>query len=344
MAGMSATIRDIAERTGVTHRTVSNVLSGQGKGVRADARSRAKRIREVAEELGYRPNSYARAMRKRRFGAVGLLASTSPTRSNFPTLLWQGIDEALTDRNLHLVMARLSDSTLTDPEYVPKLLRELACDGLLVNYTHAIPERMLSLIESHHLPAIWINVRRDHNCIYPDEADAGRQAAQHLIRASHRRIAYVSSISRSHFSVEARAKGCQLAGADVGLRIACHFPSGSTLVATERMEFWKSILAAPDRPTAVVCYGSLDAVTAMFAARDLDFRVPHDLSIVTFGGQPDTSAGIELTTMLLPEERIGVRAVELLERRIAQPDVPTPAIAMTGTLEPGDTVVAPPTL
>lgn len=350
---MTTTIRDIAERAGVTHRTVSNVLAGNAKGVRSDARRRAERIREIAEELGYRPNMSAKAIRRGRFNSVGLIASTTVNRSNFPGLLWQGIDEVLAARETQLVLSRLADQRLTDPAFVPQILRELSCDGLLINYTHGFPPRMRELVLEARLPSVWINARQSHDCVYPDDVAAGVIATEHLLQLGHSRIAFVTGVGSAHYSVSDRCRGysqamhaarhepiCLGPGFDNGLPREGAAVEDVTWDAMVRRKRFGDFLAAV-RPTAVVTYGTMDALTLLFAATRLGLSVPGDLSIVNVSSNADTQVGLAFSTVLVPEYEVGRTAAEMLFQRIETPEQ-LPGRAIAPAFVRGDTTAALP--
>src|SRR4051812_31004611 len=126
------TLETIAHETGVSSRTVSNVLNGKNKEIWGKTAQRAQHIREVAERLGYQPNAAAKAVATGRFGNVALLMSTVGNRSALYYQMMDGLHDALQERNLHLTIARYNDSTLTSSEIMPKVLRELMVDGIIV--------------------------------------------------------------------------------------------------------------------------------------------------------------------------------------------------------------------
>jgi DNA-binding LacI/PurR family transcriptional regulator len=194
---MAVTIYQIAERVGLSPKTVSRILSGKAALHKPETR---ERVLQVATELGYRANSSARAMRRQRFGCVTLLLSNVRQRSVLPSAREDGIQAALGEHDLHLMVAPLPDAKLTDQGFVPRILREYGSDGLLVNYNTRIPPRMETLLDAHNLPSVWINVRRDSDCVYPDDLQAGRQAAERLLALGHRRIAFVDYTEQNHYS------------------------------------------------------------------------------------------------------------------------------------------------
>ena len=132
---MRPTIANIAAAAGVSRPTVSQVLNHKGR----LSNETRKRVFEVAAELGYKPNSYARAISTQTTGNLGLLLSANTGRSTILPGLMNGIQDALLANQLHLVVGRLPDESLTDPRHVPRLLTEFAADGLLINYFKGVP-------------------------------------------------------------------------------------------------------------------------------------------------------------------------------------------------------------
>src|SRR5215475_10876419 len=164
---MSVSLKEIAAHTGLSVPTVGNVLGRSASRYSAETR---RKVVEAARELGYRPNSSARAMRQGRFGCAALILNRSrqSTHSYVPPRLLDGLDDELSLHNMHLTVSRLTDEELSSDETIPKVLREHTADGIIVNYTHEIPESMLKLIRDHHAPAVWVNAKLDSDCVYPE--------------------------------------------------------------------------------------------------------------------------------------------------------------------------------
>jgi len=180
---------DVAKRAGVSIPTVSFVLNNkQSRQTISDATK--ARVWQAIDELGYRRNHAAKTTRTGLFGCAALILSTSRSRSYLPEALLDGIYKELESQGMHLVITRLSDAKLTDPKYVPGILRECMADGLLIDYINDFPPQMAELIESRNIPAVWLNVRRERDCVTPDDFQAGYDATRHLIAAGHARIAY----------------------------------------------------------------------------------------------------------------------------------------------------------
>ncbi len=229
--------------------TVNRALNGHAS-VRPEVRNH---IMEVAEKYGYRPHSSARVMRTGRFGCVSLLASTDRHRSFTPTEMLDGIHDELARHNLHLMFSRLLDEQLTNEEFVPKIIREWMSDGMLISYINDIPVRLIEIIKRKKLPAVWINSRHEADCIYPNDAEASRQATRYLLDMGHRQIGFAVHARETHFSVEQRLSSYKEEMAQARLPIQI-FEFQEPKVGNSELEQARTWLQSEQRPTAVIAY------------------------------------------------------------------------------------------
>jgi DNA-binding LacI/PurR family transcriptional regulator len=334
---------EIAEAAGVSRMTVSNVLNGKNKETWPSTAQRAARIREIAEKLNYRPNAAAKAVVTGRFGSIGLLSSTKPSTGVFFEGTFQAVRRELSQRDMHVTMGDLSDYQLTDANHIPKILRELAADGLLISYIADIPERMVSLIHQYRIPSVWINTILEADCVYPDDFDAGKRAAEHLLQLGHRRIAYVQAGDSNHYSVAQRRDGYLQAMQEA--RCQPHvIERPSTSVADNGLEPLRAWLSKPQRPTAIIAYEAMYALPVFCAALSSGLRIPQDISLLTFHDKPVTEPGICISTMLIPAEKIGQTAVDMVLLKIDKPDENLSPQAVAFGFEKGRTCAPPPLL
>jgi len=334
---VSTTIKDIAKKSGLSIPTVSQVLNGTG---RISAATRAKVLR-VARELGYRPNSAARSMRSGRFGNVALLL---PERGFYlPQHLLFGISNELATHGLTLSLATLPVQTLSTPDDLPRLLTELSTDGLLIDHIAPLGAAALELIRNVSTPAVWINNKMDADCVFPDDVDAGRRAATHLVEFGHERIAYVHPTGSNHYSVADRRRGYEqsMKSASLKPRVVA-LPRQDSQPADRRLEAARKILRRADRPTAVFCYGMHEALPMLTAALAQSLRVPDDLSIVACHERVVNDAGVAITTMRHAWAAVGAQAVQTLMRKIERPDESLPPAAIKFELVEGASCSAPP--
>jgi DNA-binding LacI/PurR family transcriptional regulator len=261
-----------------------------------------------------------------------LLSAFHAYQSSLSQPLLRGMAEALDQRRLHLSISMVQDDRLDDPGYAPQLMREWCSDGVLVNYNVGTPEHLVDLLADVGLPAVYVNCKRPTDAVYPDDYNAGRRAAELLLLAGHRRIAYHDHIHNAddqvlHYSRLDRREGFIATLIDAGVR-PVDLPDvlpGATFEA--KLAMWHAVMSRPDRPTAVCSY-ALDKLHPMFFALDrLELKMPEDISLVVFG---DETAYLRqsYTTLLVPIAEVGRRAVLMLDDRIdsGDPELPSRAV------------------
>lgn len=280
-----------------------------------------------------------------RFGNVDLLLSTEQSRSIFSPRLLDALHDALAERELSLTLTKLPDDKLTDDGYVPRMLREIAADGVLINYNAHIPSRMIELIEQYQLPSIWMNSKRDHDAAYPDDFNAAAQVTRYLLGMGHRRIAYADyqhdeSETPAHYSQTDRQRGYQQAMRDAGLepvRLGSPWQRPGNGMVLNMI----GNLREPDRPTAIIAYGPQEARASIAAAMVEKLDVPKDLSVVTFADGPTHDVGPRITTMLIPQAAMGGLAVDMLVQKIDSPETPLKPYPVPFTLFEADSCRPP---
>ena len=335
------TLDAIAKRTGFAKASVGYILRGQ---TAAFAPATVRTVQRAAEELGYRPNVAARAMSTHRFGQVGLLLSPGVRRSLVGHDLLIALGERLAAHRQSLTVSVCDDARLTDPAYVPNILRELMVDGLLCAYSYQVPPAMVALLDRQRLPCIWLNVRRPTDAVYPDDHAAAQAATERLLRLGHRDIAYLdydigvaTPEIDHHYSMADRLAGYAAAMTAAGLaprRIAAN----DRIADVDRLAACRAWMRAPRRPTAVLAYGVVTARSVLAAALAEGLRLPEDLSLVTFAGEPLVDLGTAVETMVHDDRDLAAQTVELLQQRIADPLVAVASRAVPMRLHAGGSI------
>lgn len=310
------TLQGIAQRLGLHVSTVSRVLNGpSAEGARAASGETARRIRELAAELDYRPNPYAASLRTRRTGLVGVL---------FPRLseivvatIYEGVEAEATARGLSTFVANTLDDPDTQRERIAMVLGRRV-DGLIIGDAH-LDGAALTAPALSRTPYVLVNRRTDggHPAVTCDDRLGGRLAAEHLLGLGHRDVAVIAGEPFASTGTD-RAAGFLDRYREAGLPVPAHRVrasgfdiAGGRVAATE-------LLAAADRPTAVFAVNDLAAIGAMGAARDLGLRTGEDLALAGYNDTPlAAELPIALTSVHSPMADIGRAAVEHLVRRIA---------------------------
>ena len=316
------TLQDVASVVGVARSTVSRVLSNKADEVGISAEL-AARIQEKARELNYIPNTSARAIRMGRFNCATLIMSTDSGRSYLPSRLLDGIHDSLAASDLHLTVAKVPDEKLNSEDYVPKILRTLMSDGLLINYTHHLPEHLVEIVEQRQLPAVWINSKQPHDAIYPNNRRGAMLATERLLTLGHTKIAYAdfchghAELPMCHFSAADRCAGYRDAMRAAGLVPWEVRPDRSCVNVEGERDCAMKLLGAAERPTAIVCYFSIFVPTILWAASKLGIRIPEDLSLITFAAEDLREQGLAVSAYAEPHYQMGIEAVDALRTKIA---------------------------
>jgi DNA-binding LacI/PurR family transcriptional regulator len=93
---------------------------------------------------------------------------------------------------------------------LPKVVREVAADGLLINMSAGIQDHLLDALHALKTPAVWINTKQREDAVYPDDVHTGRWATEHLVSQGHRRVVFITQGELEgdvHYSVIDRRRG-----------------------------------------------------------------------------------------------------------------------------------------
>ncbi len=320
----NVTMEDIARRVGVHAATVSNVLNNRFDAKRSDAARRAKEIRRVASEMGYRPSGAARATRTGRTGLIGMLRSAEHRCSVHEPRFEFALDDTLHAAGLCLVRDIIED----DVDQPPRIVREYVVDGLIVNYAFNTPGPVRELIDRCQIPAVWVNRRREQNCVRPDDEGAAYLGTQHLLDHGHTDIAFLYFRNESeadrepHYSSADRQQGYIKAMKAAGLtprvedlneRLSSEDLRGPGKVHRKFTQWLKR----PNRPTAVLTVGYGDVLRLTAEAAGL--VVPKDLSIVGFENNNLREGEVAIDRLLNPYTEMGKAAVHEMLALVESP-------------------------
>ncbi len=209
------TLATIAAHVGLSRATVTHVLNGRATEQRIHPDTQT-RVREVALELGYRPNAAARAVRSGKFGSLALIQSQ--LGQYLPAELLYGLTAAVVARDMLLVLTQVANVDAHGDSYVAQTMRELSVDGVFVNRHGGAPPPYLDRILKLRIPAVFLKSRQEFNSVFPDDLKGGELATAFLLRLNHERIAYVESEQRCipHYSELDRRAGYLQAMASAG--------------------------------------------------------------------------------------------------------------------------------
>ncbi|HEX5617164.1 MAG TPA: LacI family DNA-binding transcriptional regulator [Solirubrobacteraceae bacterium] len=303
-----ATLRDVARIAGVHPGTVSRALNPATEALVRD--ETVRRVRQVAEELGYRPNPLARGLKTNRSYTIGVIV---PDIQNplFPPII-RGLDDRLGQAGYTPLIA----NTDNDParERVDfEAMRTRSVDGF-ITATARLDHELLDEIAGVGVPLVLVNRRVEDGSLPSATADdrAGvRLAVEHLIELGHTRIAHLGGpqdVSTGHQRSEGFREAMEAAGLDTSLVRA-----GRAFTEPEGARLCEDLLAAGEAVTAIVAGNDLMALGCYDVFAERGIRCPDEISVVGFNDMPFADRfAPPLTTVRIPHYEIGVAAAQLL--------------------------------
>lgn len=306
--GRTVTMKDVAERAGVSISTVSHVVNEkQGARIGADAR---ERVRAAVIELGYRQNLMAKTLVEGTSHFIGLVAD-SIASTPFAGQIVRGAQEEAWRHGRVLLVANTEGDPDAERDAVAMMLEHKVRGILYSTWNHRATDIPPGLMECDYVLVNCYAPGSSGRAIVPDEADGGRVATQMLLGQGHRRIAFVNTTSQSP------AREGRLAGYREALRAAgVEEDPALVLDAQPDQEGGHAVAARvlDTGATAVFCHNDRVAMGLYDALRERGLRVPRDLSVVGFDNQEVIAEHLRppLSTVALPHYEMGAAGVRVL--------------------------------
>jgi LacI family transcriptional regulator len=315
-------LEEIARIAGVSRSTVSRVVNGD-KRVSDEARAR---VNEIITEYGYQPHAAARSLASRRTRMIGLRipgeVSFIFSDPYFPEMV-QGVVDACNEADYGLML-------MMEPEHDPvsaeriyqRVIRGRHIDGVILS-TSVLGDPFAGRVAADGMPAVMIGRHPTLPTVDIDNADAGREAAAHLIGHGRRQIAHISG-PRNIAAANERAAGYEAALAEAGIPVDASLIEPGDFTELSGYLAMRHLLERPKgRPDAV--FGGSDTMTvgAMRAISEARLSIPDDIAVIGFDALAiHTRNYPNLSTLSQSIPNLGRTAVELLLKRIADPDSP----------------------
>ncbi|MHC5149648.1 LacI family DNA-binding transcriptional regulator [Stenotrophomonas rhizophila] len=278
-----ATLKTVADRTGVSSMTVSNVINGTGK-VGAETRARVK---EAIRATGYVPNLQARRLA----GAAGTRIALihSGDRSPFLTDSLLAVLASTHMAGAQLIVCEGTSATLEDAEQLVMDAVKAGAEGLILIPPYAERLSNSDTFMRLRMPAIALagaQALPGMQTVRIDNRLAADQLASHLIDSGHQRIAFLAG-PMEHGDSRERLAGFEDAMARAGLPIAPELVRYGRFSFQSGCDIGEDLLGASSAPSAVLASNDDMALGVLWVAHRAGLRIPQDLSLAAFD---DTAA------------------------------------------------------
>ncbi len=304
-----ATLSDIASHAGISESSVSRILNGHRKANSVTGQMRVRRVQQIAEQLGYKPNLAARATRTNRTGQIGVLVSELANPATGIKI--EAIEHCLAEYDYRLLLGLVE----ANPAGVVESVRRFAAgmvDGLINLVPNLSQERLEEL--SGGLPVVTHNRAGANSPALIDYEGGMGEVIRHFVSHGHSRIGLVtgpSSDMGAVFRLNAFLSSCLSLGVSSQIDPVWHgswrLEDGQDAARVAAERGWSAVVVAND----------LMAIGFIRGMRKLGKSVPRDCSVVAF---EDTSMLLacdpEVSALHTPTQPIAQRTVDSLIRQI----------------------------
>ena len=304
-------LKDIAARAGVSMMTVSKVLR-DAPDISAETKTR---IKLLAQQMGYVPDSLARGLRYCRTKLLGLII---PSIANpiFTRMVF-AIEDRAHEQGFEVILAQtLGVAEREDSNLLRLLSRRI--DGLLIwpAYRPSTEVRSYQELLARGTPTVILGLTppfcRQFVNVEGDDAGGSHAVTEHLIKLGHRRIAFLAGPLLAPW-VQERLEGYRRALREVDLEVDDHliFQAGSTLENGAKAA--EQMLQESSDATAIQAVDDLAAIGCADRLLHEGARIPSDVSVAGFGNIMSAEFfRVPLTTVRQPKHRLGSAAMDLL--------------------------------
>ncbi len=312
-----ATIKDVAERAGVSAMTVSRVLNEAAR-VRPETR---ERVKAAIADLNYTPNLSARSLAKARSFSIGLLYN-NPSPGYVSELL-VGLLNRCRQAGFQLVIENCGNTEAEWESRISGVLEASNFDGIVVAPPVGDFAAVRQAIEEAGTPYVRIAPEADIAStpyVSTDDFEASARMTRHLIDLGHRDIGFIKG-AVEHGASKQREGGFRAAMADAGIAVNEDWVVQGRFTYRSALPAAETLLGRGKRPSAVFASNDEMAAGVIAIAHKFALDVPRDLSIVGFDDtHTATTVWPQLTTIRQPIPDMAAAAIDLLGEQFKAED------------------------
>ncbi len=306
----NVTMGDIARRLNVSNVTVSKALAGK-EGVSEELR---ERIHELADEMGYRYNSSAKAMKNGYTCNIGILVAERflQVNNSFYWSLYQNVLSELLSQNYFGILEVLRDEDEA-ALILPKIIQDTKVDGLII--MGQVSTGYIELISKIQEPFMFMDFYEHHHnidTVLTDNFYGNYILTDYLVKNGHREIGFVGNIKATS-SIEDRFLGYYKA------LIEADIPLNYDIIIPDRDEVGRYInFVLPEKmPTAFVCNCDEVAYRFIRCLQAAGYSVPDDISVVGFDNfMISDISEPSITTVEVDMKKMAQAAVETIIKKV----------------------------
>ncbi len=309
---MKPTIKDIAEKAGVSIATVSYVINN----TKSISPKTKERVEKTIKSLRYQPSKSARSLVTGKTGNIGFILTDDHFLRTEPfyTKIFLGTEFEARIEGYYILLTSIKKD-FDKKDKLPRFVLNKSVEGIIV--AGKIPHSLIDRLSTYKIPTVFVDYVPPHNG-YPlvliDNIDGGLQATNHLIQQGHKKIAYISS-DIEHPSFADRLTGYKQALEHAGLPVRSNLIYTSSVFEGRQagIDLAARVFSKNKDVTAVFAGNDALAIGAMHYLKSNGFKIPDDVSVIGFDGiEADLLLDPPLSTISVPKIELGVEALKLL--------------------------------
>jgi LacI family transcriptional regulator len=313
------TIKDVAEKAGVSVATVSRVINNE-KYVNEDLR---RYVLKIVNDMGYQPDGIARGLRTKSTNVISLVI---PDINNpFYPEVARGV-QSVADEYEYVVILCNTDRVVQREQKFVNILNQQRVEGIIINPSGST-RREMNILARLNIPVVLIssqNILPNFDIVMVDNIQGVRLAIDHFYELGHRRIGLVGG-SREVSSGEQRYQGYIQSIARHGIPVEEELITEGKFDHNGGYECMKRLLKLKNRPTAVFAANDIMAIGAVSAIYETGLKIPDDISIIGFDDIAYSRMMYpKLTTVSQPKFEMGAIATQMLFERVTGQEIPNP--------------------
>lgn len=326
---MNVTIYDVAREANVSMATVSRVVNGNPN-VKPTTR---KKVMEVIDRLGYRPNAVARGLASKKTTTVGVII---PDISNiFFAELARGIEDIATMYKYNIILSN-SDQNKDKELHLLNTMLGKQVDGLVFMGGDITPEHVTEF-ERSPVPVVLAGSVEDSKTIPSvniDYRQAAYEAVKLFIEKGHTNIAFVSGSFHDTINRDWKLKGYKEALEEAGISYREEYVLEGDYTYESGVDCWQKLSELDHKPTAVYVGDDEMAIGVVHGAQDDGLQIPEQLEVIT---SDNTKLALmvrpQLTSIIQPLYDIGAVGMRLLTKLMNKEEVEEKIVILPHRIE-----------
>ncbi|MCX6173155.1 MAG: LacI family DNA-binding transcriptional regulator [Ignavibacteriales bacterium] len=318
---MSYTIKNVAEKAGVSTATVSLVVHNN-KRISPDTR---KKVLRVIKQLNYYPSRSARGLVTQKTGNIGFILTEDHFLKTEPfyTRIFLGTEFATRETNYYVLLTTVN-SVFANDEPLPRFIEEKSVDGIII--AGRVPSALIDRIIQYEIPIVFVDYyppSGDYPVIMIDNVKGGLLATQHLIDLGHEKIGFIGG-DLNHPSISDRLFGYRkaLRQSSIGVKDSyISIEEQNTTKQTGYSAAEKLFTKAPDLTAVFACNDAM-ALGVLQFLKDRNYKVPEEISLIGFDDvESDLLVNPTISTIKVPQIELGMEAMKLIVNVVENNDL-----------------------